>query len=124
MVMHSGKTEFNPTRSPMLQAVQQLDATKELIRSSKEADFITLLDFMDPGEATDFAACIYKCRKHNLPLQEQRFWLIAKARVAVKGQRADKYSMTLARLIVPEAYGGHSASGNGHNGNGKEPANA
>jgi len=110
--MHSGNTDFNAKRMPLVQAVQQMDATKELLRSSKNADFITVLNFLDPQEATDFAKCIFKCQRHGLRNLEEYFWYIAKARVAVKGRRSEMYAQTLARLLVPEFFGGNKVDGN------------
>jgi hypothetical protein len=123
MVMHSGNTDFNAKRMPLVQAVQQMDATKELIRSSKTDDFITVLNFLDQQEATDFAQCLYKCRKYGLKNLEERFWFIAKARVAVKGRRSEMYAQTLARLLVPEFFGGNKVN-NGNNRKDGEPVSA
>jgi len=116
MTMHSGNMNtFNAKRAPMMQAVRQLEAAKEILRSDRREDFITVLNFLDPQEATDFALCIYKCRRHGLTQQEERFWLIAKARVAVRGDRAKMYTQTITGNLIAEFFGGKSVS-SGNNG--------
>lgn len=113
---------FNASHGPLLQDTVSLDAAKELLRSTEEEDFVTALSFVDEKKAIAFAKCIHKCQIHGLKLQEKRFWRIAKALVAVKGRRADLYSQVIARLLVPEFFGGKSTQ-NG-NGSGKSRKDA
>jgi len=116
------RNAFNPRFAPLLQDTVQLDAAKELLRSTEEEDFITVLSFVDEKKAIAFAKCIYKSRKHKLIDQEKRFWMIAKSLVAVKGRRADTYAQVITRLLVPEFFGGKSTHGGDGNGKVKESA--
>lgn len=107
MTMHSGRvSDIDPRRTPLLQDVLNEGSVEKLIRSDELEDFVTVLSFLDPREATDFARCVFKCRRHKLIEQERRFWLIAKARCAVKGRRAELYAQTLAKVFVAEYFGG------------------
>lgn len=96
-----------PASLPILGDATMFPLAKELIKSDRKAeDFITLLNFMDPKEATDFAYCLHKCQIHKLDKQADLFWTIAKARVAIKENRAKMFSQTIIGVAVPEFFGG------------------
>ena len=118
MVMHSGKTDFNPTRSPLVQAVKHMEAVKELIRTDKRNDFITMLNFMDRKLSIAFCQALYKAIKHHLDARADYIWNLGLAMVAVKGHRAMMFSQTVAGLLVPDFYGGKTVNGS----SGKKPA--
>jgi hypothetical protein len=117
MVMHSGRTDFNPTRSPLVQNVKHMEAIKELIRADRRSDFITMLNFMDREISICFCQSLYKAIKHKLKEREDYIWNLGLSMVAVKGHRAMMFSQTVAGLLVPQFYGGKDVNG----GSGKKP---
>ena len=121
MVMHSGRTDsnFNSTRSPLVQSVKHLETTKELIRTDKRPDFITMLDFPDDETRIAFCQCVDKCVAYGLREELDYIWNLGLSLVANRGQRAKMFSQTVAGLLVPEFYGG-KGDVRGSN-NGKKP---
>ena len=119
MVMHSGKTDFNPTRSPLVQSVKHLETIKELIRTDKRPDFITMLDFPSDEIRIAFCQCVDKCIAYGLSEELDYIWNLGLSLVSNKGQRAKMFSQTAAGLLVPEFYGG-KGDVRGSNG-GKKP---
>jgi hypothetical protein len=117
MTMHSGRTDFNPTRSPMVQAVQHLESIKELIRADRRDDFITMMNFMDREISISFCQALYKAIKHNLEEREDYIWNLGLSMVAIKGNRAQMFAQTAAGLLVPEFFGGKQVNGS----SGKKP---
>ena len=117
MVMHSGKTDFNPTRSPLVQNVKHMEAIKELIRSDKRADFITMLSFPSREIGIAFCQCLDKCITYGLKDELDYIWNLGMSMVADKGHRAMMFSQTVAGLLVPQFYGGKDVNG----GSGKKP---
>jgi len=93
-------------RAPMFQAVQRLESIKELIRSDRRNDFITMMNFMDRDISISFCQALYKALKHKLKAREDYIWNLGLSMVAIKGHRAMMFSQTVANLLVPEFYGG------------------
>jgi len=111
MTMHSGKTDFNPTRSPLVQNVKHMEAIKELIRSDRRADFITMLNFSSREKGVAFCQCLDKCLEDGLTDDLDYVWNLGMSMVADKGHRAMMYSQTVAGLLVPQFYGGKEVNG-------------
>lgn len=102
-------------RIPYLEDRRRAQILTQLFKpEEKVEDFTALLTFKDDKEATAFGNCIFKCRRHKLLHQENRFWLIALARCGVKGERAKMISQTAMGVAVPEFYGGAGVSKDGH----------
>jgi hypothetical protein len=98
--------------NPMMQAVQKLDAIKELIRSDKRDDFITMLNFPSREIGIAFCQCLDKCLVYGLTDELDYIWHLGMSMVADKGHRAMMFSQTVANLLVPEFYGGKDVQSN------------
>ena len=112
MTMHSGRGDFNPKNSTLLSDVMNTEVIERLIHSDSVEEMVTVLQFIDPQQALDWAECIHKCRRHNLVEKERKYWLKALALCAVEGRRASMISQTLMRVAVPEFYGGKGDGSN------------
>jgi len=121
MTMHSGKTDFNPTRSPLVQSVKHMDSIKELIRAEKREDFITMLNFPTRDQAIAFCQCLDKCITYNLIDELNYIWNLGLSMVANDGNRAKMFSQTVAGLLVPEFYGGKQVNGKAPRKNTEQP---
>ena len=102
MTMHSGKVDARHT--PMLTAIPQSDIIQQLLHTDDVTKYITAMNFRDDQQAFDFAECIYKCRRHHLIQEEERYWLKGLALCAIKGDRARMVSQTIMGVAVPEFY--------------------
>lgn len=85
--------------------VQKNNTTRDLYKGvAKKDEYIKLMYFMNPREATAFAKCIAKCRRYNLPRLERKFMLIAEARCAVRGFVAKLAVQSDAKLLVADFF--------------------
>jgi hypothetical protein len=111
-------TRSSDSHSPMFQAVQRLESIKELIRSDRREDFITMLNFPSREIGIAFCQCLDKCIVYGLNDELGYIWNLGMSMVAEKGHRAMMFSQTVANLLVPEFYGGKNVE----SGKGKGPA--
>lgn len=102
---------------PLVQAVKHMEAIKELIRSDRRADFITMLNFPSREKGVAFCQCLDKCLEDGLTDDLDYVWNLGMSMVAEKGHRAMMFSQTVAGLLVPQFYGGKDVSGS----SGKKP---
>lgn len=97
-----GNNGFNAFENSLVFGTQPPNIASELIGQDEDIRklFLSLSFFMDVNEATDFAWCIHKCRKHHLKQQEQLFLYMINARVSVKGYRSAQIVDVLTQLQI------------------------
>lgn len=99
----------NPRPSPLVQSVKQLDNPKELIRTDKRNDYITVMDFPNDSLRIAFCQCVDKCNSNDLREELDYIWNLGLSIVSMHGSRAKLFSQTVMGLAVPEFFGGKGA---------------
>lgn len=108
MNRNNGHGEFNAFNNPFVQPVANPADIDKFLNADKNEEFVALLYFSTVEEATDWGKTYSKCLEHGLKEKAQLFFLIAKARCAVKGDRAKLAAQVAIRVAIPEFFDGRT----------------
>ena len=91
---------FDPMNAPLVTQFGQTNIAGEMIGQDDKIKqlFLTLTYFTSMQEAMDYSDILYKCKKHKMWSQMERWLLRIHAKVAVKGFRAGQIVDILTML--------------------------